>query len=478
MIKIASKYLVITFFSIIPFLTSCNEAKSQVKKQKTSSSQPNIVILIADDISRDDFGCYGHPTLKTPNIDALAANGIKYTNVFLTTSSCSPSRTSIVTGRYPHNTGAPELHSAIPEGQVVFPKKLKEAGYYTAQSGKWHFGASPAKPHGVALAAFDRTGGSALDNGGVSGSEKWIEVLSERPKNKPFFMWFAAHDAHRAWDNETKISYEPEDVVVPAYMVDSPETRKDLVSYYQEVTRFDYNVGKVVKELERQGVLDNTIIIVMADNGRPFPRDKTRMYDSGIVTPFVVHYPNRIKKGGQVSSSLISVIDIAPTVIELAGAEPSDMFQGKSFSKLLDNPKLTYRDYVFAEHNWHDYMAFERMVRTEKFLYIENDLSQMANIGAIDVLGGGAGQALLKGNKEGTLNELQNKIFQIPQPESELYDCVNDPDQFINVIDQSNYAEVAVKLKEVLKNWKHSTKDSRPETLTPDWYDRGNIKTT
>lgn len=443
---------------------------------KNTYKRPNVVIMIADDISRDDFSCYGHPVIETPNIDKLAANGIRFNNAVLTTSSCSPSRTSIITGRYPHNTGACELHTPLPANQVVFPKLLKDAGYYTAQAGKWHLGESGGEPGGIAMAAFDRVGGSAADGGGVSGSERWIEYLQERPKGKPFFMWFAAHDAHRSWDKQVEKLYKEEDVVVPAYMVDDKQTREDLLAYYREVSRFDNNVGKVIAELEKQGELDNTLVIVMADNGRPFPRDKTRMYDSGILTPFVVHYPGGIKKGRQVSNSLLSVIDIAPTIVELTGAKSTDMFQGKSFSELFKEPNKSFRKYAFAEHNWHDYKAYERMVRSEEFVYIENGLTEQGNIGAADVLSGGAGQAMLAGNKNGTLNKLQGRIFEIPQPAVELYNYVNDPNQFENVIDTDENISVQKELKKVLDKWREETLDSQPENLTPDWYDRETIK--
>jgi len=447
-----------------------------VSKGKKVDKKPNVVIIIADDISRDDFSCYGHTVIKTPNIDKLANDGIKFTNATLTTSSCSPSRTSIITGRYPHNTGACELHSPIPDNQVIFPILLKETGYYTAQAGKWHFGKSGFIPVGIALGAFDRTGGSVIDGGGKSGSDRWVEYLQERPKNKPFFMWFASHDAHRGWDNETRNLYNAEDVIVPPYIVDNRKTREDLLSYYREVTRFDKNVGKVVDELKRQNQYDNTFILIMADNGRPFPRDKTRMYNSGILTPFIVHYPNGIKKAGQTSTSLISVIDIAPTIVELTGSKESNMFQGKSFLKLLKNPKSKFRNYVFAEHNWHDYRSYERMVRNNEYVYIENGLPEQANIGAADVLNGGAGQSMLEGNKAKTLNELQSRIFKIPQPKAELYDYKNDPNQYYNLIDKNEFQEVRKTMKSVLDEWCSKTRDSQPKNITPDWYDRETMK--
>lgn len=442
-----------------------------------AQQRPNVVLIIGDDISYNDFGCYGHPVIKTPHVDNLAAGGLRFTNAFLTASSCSPSRASIITGRYPHNTGAAELHTAIPDSQVVFPRLLREAGYYTAQAGKWHFGAFPPKPGDAMSGAFDRIGGHEGDGGGTSGAGKWVEYLQQRPKDKPFFMWFAALDAHRGWDDEFKpVEYSAADVVVPPNLIDSEETRDDLASYYSEVSRFDDYIGKVVDQLKVQGVLEQTVIIVMADNGRPFPRNKTRLYDEGIKTPLIIHGPAFISRKGAVSKSLISAIDIAPTILDLAGVKPTPGFQGRSFSRILANPQEKFRQYVFAEHNWHDFRAFERMVRTERFLYIENGLPSLDNRGAIDIMGGGAGVELKRAFEGYNLSDLQKSIFNIPQPAKEFYDCSTDTLQALNLYGQRKYAKEQKKLAQVLTRWKDETGDSRPARLTEDWYDRDSNK--
>src|SRR5690606_17098653 len=145
----------------------------------SQTSKPNFIFFITDDIGWNDLGCYGDPNVKTPNIDSLASIGLKFENAYLTTSSCSPSRSSIITRRYPHNTGAPELHDALPKGQVMFPQLLKEAGYYTVLSGKNHMG--PQTKH-----AFDMISPGK----GPGGEEDWNEILKNRPKDQPFFFWF------------------------------------------------------------------------------------------------------------------------------------------------------------------------------------------------------------------------------------------------------------------------------------------------
>jgi N-sulfoglucosamine sulfohydrolase len=289
---ITRSFRLISFLVLgIPFTLFCSKKEIEDTEKV---ARPNVVLIIADDVSVSDFGCYGNPNIRTPNIDKLASDGMRFTNAYLTTSQCSPTRCSIITGRYPHNTGAPELHIELPEGQIMLPAMLKQAGYHTLAVGKWHMG-------NYAKGAFDK-----VLEGGVGGEENWVESLQLRPKEKPFFMWFASYDAHRSWqvDAEAK-PHSPEDAVIPPYLIDTPESRKDMAMYYDEIQRLDRYVGLVVKELKAQGVFENTCIIFMADNGRPFPRCKTRLYDSGIKTPFIIHWPAGLNKQGVVSNSLL-----------------------------------------------------------------------------------------------------------------------------------------------------------------------------
>ncbi|WP_341838647.1 sulfatase-like hydrolase/transferase [Chitinophaga pollutisoli] len=366
---------------------------------------------------------------------------------------------------------------AYPPGQVAFPKLLKQHGYYTAQAGKWHLGSSGIKPDGEFLDAFDRTGGSHADGGGPGGGGKWVEYLQQRPKDKPFFMWFAAQDAHRGWDKGAKpVRYSAGEVKVPDNLANTEATRDDLARYYEEVSRFDHYVGKAVEELKAQGILDNTLIIVMADNGRPFPRNKTRMYDDGIKTPLVIHWPAGMQARNMVSASLVSVIDIAPTILEVAGLPECASVQGRSFTKLLAEPGAKFRNYVFAEHNWHSFKAYERMVRSDAFLYIENGLPEQSNIGATDIMGGPAGTELKKLYLSGKATPQQAAIFITPQPPFELYNYVKDKDQLINLYGQKKYRKQQEHLAGILAIWKKETGDDQPADLTPDWSDRWSNK--
>ena len=417
-------------------------------------SRPNIVLIIADDLGAEDVGAFGNQGVHTPNLDALARDGMKFTRAFNTCSSCSPSRCSIITGRYPHNTGAEMLHMPLPKEQITFVEKLKAAGYWTAQSGKWHMGNfvkdrfdvvnSDVKPIPVG------------DDDG-SGCVKWISTLQQRPKDKPFFLWLASIDPHRPYFEGTlAVPHTPEESEVPPFLPDTLPTRKDLAQYYDEISRLDRYVGKVIAELKAQGVLDNTVIFFVTDNGRPFPRCKVSVYDSGIQSPLLVRWPGHIKPGG-VSASLASSVDLAPTILELAGLPASPTFQGKSFARLLTEPAATIRDRVFAEHNWHDYAGCERSVRTTKFKYIRNFWPDLPNTPAendnptIDEM-----RRLRDADK---LTPAQMNCFIAPRPAEELYDVVADPQELNNLAADPRHAAALTELRGMLDEWRSETAD-------------------
>lgn len=428
--------------------------------------KPNFIFIIADDVSWNDIGCYGNEVVKTPNIDQLAKEGLQFTNAFLTASSCSPSRCSIISGEYPHSNGAAELHTPLPASEVPFPLLLKEHGYYTAQAGKWHMGEAAHR-------AFDRYTDNNGYNNGDGGEDNWVRFLKERPKDKPFFFWLASHDAHRPWGADTfKITHDPSRIIVPLFFEDTPETRQDIASYYNEIGRFDYYIGKVREELRNQGVLQNTMIIVMGDNGRPFPRCKTRVYDSGMQTPFIVFWPDGIESKGAQTNSLISSIDVAPTILQIAGIKPPEDYQGKSFFPVIENPANEIRTMVFSEHNWHDYEAYERMVRTKDFLYVFNARPNLSNCGPADSKRSPTQLALNKVRDESKLTPAQDDVFIVPRPSEELFDVKNDPLQLLNLASVPNYQKELKEMRRLLDNWQFNTGDNIPEHLTPDWFDR------
>lgn len=444
-----------------------------------AADRPNMLLFIADDVSWNDYGCYGNKAARTPNIDALAAGGMRFDNAYLTASSCSPSRCSIVTGRYPHNNGhAAELHRPIPWHLTKFPSALREAGYYTARSGKDHMpqDKTPAGETALTKPWDMETAGRSKDNSG--GHADWVRITKERPQDKPFFFWFAAYDAHRNWDADKQWKadlygpkHKPENLIVPPFLVDNLETRQDLASYYNEITRFDYYIGQTVKELKAQGALDNTLIFVMADNGRPFPRAKTRLHDSGMRTGLVAHWP-KVITAGSVSSSLVSAIDLAPTYLTAAGANIPKSVMGVKMQPIFNDPMATIRSMAFSEHNWHDYEAFGRCVRRDDFLYIINKRPEQPLQGPADSVRSPSHTSLQAKRDAGQLTKAQADVFLAPRPTEELYKYKADRNQLVNLVNNPEYAEVKAKLNKQMNMWQNQTCDSVPENLSPDRFDR------
>lgn len=418
--------------------------------------RPNVVLFIADDMAWNDCGAYGHPHIRTPNIDRLARQGMRFDNAFLTCSSCSPSRASIITGRYPHNTGAYQLHMPLPADQVTFVELLNDAGYYTAAAGKWHLGKA-TEPK------FDRV---------YQGGGQWVEALRQRDRDRPFFLWLAFHDPHRPYrDHTIARRHTAEDVIVPPYLPDVSETREDLARYYDEIARLDGVVGKVLAVLDDQPAYQNTMVMFISDNGRPFPRCKTTIYDSGIKTPFIVRWPRRVA-AGSTCKSLISTVDIAPTVLQLAGVQPPSTFEGKSLLPLLNDPQETIRDFVFAEHNWHDFDDHVRAVRSQRFKYIRNYYTDVPGTPPADAVRSITFQAMRRLRAEGNLTSAQMSCFRVPRPREELYEMTGDPHELRNLAENARYAASLMRLRRVLDAWEAETGDRVPDIRRPDEFDR------
>jgi arylsulfatase A-like enzyme len=448
-----------------------------------NDAPPNIVLIIADDMNWNDCGAYGHPSIRTPNIDSMAKDGLKFNHAYLTVSSCSPSRSSIITGKYPHNTGAEQLHWPLPAGSETFAGQLKEAGYYTAAAGKWHLGEAVRdhfnKIYDVSTAGFVLPSGKdgkkpkMVAQKQPSGCEDWEAALNDRPKDQPFFMWLAALDPHRAYEEGTlDPPHQESDVIVPPHMPDTPDVRKDLRMYYDEIGRLDQYVGKVLAKLEEQGVADNTVVLFISDNGRPFPRDKTTMYDGGIRTPWLIRWPAKIP-AGSVTDSLVSAVDIAPTFLKLAGLDAKSIpSEGISFSETLTDPSKAHRQYAFAEDHWHDYEDQARAVMTQQYKLIRNDYEDLAATPSADAGRALTWQDMLRLEKENKLNAAQRACLISPRPKWELFDLQRDPGEINNLADEPAYQSVFNRMKAALEKWAEKTGDYLPSRRTPDEFDR------
>ncbi len=422
--------------------------------------QPNVVIFLADDQGEGDLGCYGHPLLRTPNIDRLAAQGMRFDRAMLTISSCSPSRCSILTGRYPHNTKAEDLHQPLPTDQKSLARYLRRGGYHCMAVGKWHLGEDERRH-------WDRVAECA----GRDTARHAVQLLKSRPRNKPFFCWVASKDPHRPFDADAVAKpHDPAEVVVPPYLPDHPMIRKEIARYYDEIARFDAHVGLICEQLKEQRVIDRTVIVYLSDNGMPFPRAKTTLYDSGIHTPLIVRYPPLVKPG-TVNDRLASVVDIAPSILELAGL-PQDTMQGRSMVTMLKDNAAAGRTAVFAEANWHDFEKFTRAVRTERFLLIRNYYWDKPLFNSVDSINSITWKGFLEMHKAGKLTAAQRFLFTEPRPFEELYDTRQDPHSLVNIVDDPAYRNDLNKLRTRLDNWRVRTADTMPTKRRRDGWTR------
>lgn len=416
---------------------------------------PNIIWFIGDDVGPQEFGCYGHPNIQTPNVDRLAGQGVRFRNAFVTTSSCSPSRATMFTGKYPHATGAENLHDPLPNEQRILPQMLKGKGYHSAICGKFHLGKAT-------VPKFDVIRNKVGD---------WKAVMDRRPKDSPFFLTVSFYDAHRPFARGcVSPPTRPEDVVVPPYIPDISEARKEYAGFYDEIRQIDEVVGEVMQRLERDGLADNTLVVFFGDNGPPFPRAKTTLYDSGIKTPLVVRWPARIKHSF-VTAALFSTVDLVPTCLAAAGIDIPKDVQGMNLLNTFTAPAAAGRAYVFAERNWHDYDDHSRAVRTVHFKYIRNAFADRPLAGSADSITQPLFQRMRIMRDDGTLTPQQMLLFRSTRAAEELYALADDPNEFRNVAADPAYAPVLTRMRTTLDRWIDRTKDISPDKALPDEFD-------
>jgi N-sulfoglucosamine sulfohydrolase len=414
--------------------------------QGVSENRPNILIFVADDLGWRDTGVYGNRFIRTPNIDRLARSGLLVRYAFGTSPQCSPSRISILSGKYSHATRTEDLHTPVPDGVRLLPAYLQARGYFTGMMAKTHIGPNGEKQFqwyspktAAAFPAF-------LDSSGA----------------RPFFLWVAFHEPHRPYHPESVAHrHQPGRVVLPPYLADTPGTRADLVNYYDTIAHMDDAIGEMMAELERRGLQQKTLVIFLSDNGAPFPREKGTLYDAGTRTPLIFSWPGVISGGTTYDQGPVSTVDLTPTLLDVAGVTPIDSLQGQSLRKLLTDPaKFTGRTHVFSERNWHDCDEHQRAVRTLRFKLIRTDAyTDLPLCTAADIGASPSFHALRALAKTGRLNAGQRRLFEVPRARLELYDLEADPWELKNVADEPRYATQIHQLAAVLQEWMEQTDD-------------------
>lgn len=412
---------------------------------------PNIVWLIADDVS-PDLGSYGKP-VRTPNLDRLAREGLLFERMYAQFASCSPSRASFFSGRYPGSMDAGDMKIPLDDGVALLPAMLRKAGYYSFNAGKLHIGGyESVSPRPGMLLHYPENARPQFDAvSSVGVVEEWEEMLAGRPPDRPFFMAIGYHEAHRSWDPQAleEFPYDPDEVEVPPFLADIPVVREDIAAYYSEISYMDAKIGKVLDKLDELGVAENTAVMFFSDHGLPFQRSKTQVYDSGTLVPFLIRWPGKIQPGG-VHAGLRELVDLVPTVCEIAGVAPADGVQGESFLAALMDPTAEGKRYVYAERNMHDTDDHVRAVRSERYKYIENAYPDEPMASAFDLIRSSANLAMKELYEAGKLPAHQSHAFVPRRPAVELYDLEADPHELENLAGRPELAEIEATLQQQL----------------------------
>ncbi|HEX7863046.1 MAG TPA: sulfatase [Verrucomicrobiae bacterium] len=435
-----------------------------------ATERPNIWFCIADDWSYPHAGVFWDKVVRTPNIDRLARQGMVFTNAFCAAPSCTPSRAAILTGRYPHELEqGGNLWSFLPTKFKVVPDVLEDAGYAVGHTRK---GWGPGN---------FRAGGRERNPAGPN-FRSFGEFL-EKSGGKPIWFWFGSQDPHRPYvrGSGAKAGLEAAKVDVPKVWPDTPEIRNDILDYYFEVERFDREIGELLADLEKAGKLKNTIVIVTADNGMPFPRAKANLYDLGARVPLVVWGPG-VKRG--TSDAFVNLADLGPTFLEFAGVKPVSEMSARSIASLVRGEKQEKREMVFLERERHanvrkgDLSYPSRAVRTKEFLYIRNlrperwpagDPEMHHSVGPYGDCDNSPTKAFIVEKREAAGVE---NLFQLgfgKRPAEELYDLEDDTAQMKNVATDAKYAEVKDALRRALNEWMKRTNDPRVDEKNDAW---------
>lgn len=438
------------------------------------AARPNILICMADDWGWPHAGVYGDKVVQTPVFDGLAGEGVVFNRAFVSSSSCTPSRNSTLTGQdfYRLGEGA-NLWSTLDVAHPNFISLLEGSGYEIAHYRKaW----GPGK--------FKEGGYAGHPMGPWKGPERF---LKEWDRSRPFCYWFGSHDPHRPYETGigTRSGIDPEAIDVPDFLPEVPEVRSDMADYYYEIQRWDREVGEMIERLRSEGVLNNTIVIVTGDNGMPFPRAKSNLYDHGTRVPLAVWWGDSIRPA-TVSSALVSLIDLAPTLLEAAGLEVPQEMTGRSLLALLeDEGGFTQRDFIVFGRERHNTSQEppslagypSRAIRTDDWLLILNlkpDRWPMGVPGGAMLPSGhtwdqgrflDAGSSPTKEVLMESFNDHENRrlwnLAFARRSAVELYDIEGDPFQLNNLADDPAHRERIESLKMQLMTYLKETGDPR-----------------
>ncbi len=440
-----------------------------------AKEKPNVIFILSDDQSVPDLGCYGNPDLTTPNLDRLARGGVLFRQFFTGAPQSVPSRASLLTGRNVLSVDMLRFSSPLPREYITFPEVLRQNGYFVGVLGRgYHLDGTDGTPEKeiyekLGLVTFPQRYNYVARGDVYNLIPKTEEFLNQVPKHTPFCLWANYLDPHRQWQ-APEYEPDPEKIHLPNTLPDTKEVRKDLAAYYGEINRLDKCVGELLDMLQKRGALDNTIIVFAGDNGCALLRGKGTLYRVGLNVPLIVYYPPKVAQG-IVSDVLASGIDIAPTILDLAGVKKNAGIEGKSFIKVLSGSTEEYNDYVFGVRGTHASSlpngtgAFDlsRTIFNKEYKLIYNPMWQLPYV-PVDCSNEPFWKDLKQLYNQGKVDKRfeATTIFSKNRPMFELFDLKNDPDEFVNLDGKPEYKQIEDSLKLKLEYWMIKNRDVVP----------------
>ncbi|GAA0559051.1 sulfatase family protein [Chitinophaga japonensis] len=339
-----------------------------------SQNKPNVVIFIADDLNQQDIGCYGNSDVSTPNMDRLAAEGMRFNRAYAATPMCAPSRSVMFTGLYPFRNGSQMNHFTVRPHTRNLPQFLQQLGYRVVISGKtdvFPLHNFPFEKIGKAFGQYFPVA-NRLDR-----KKETVQMIGqhfkERPE-QPICLIVAPWVPHVPWFPNR--DFDPGKLKVPDYLADTKATRKALAAYYQSIGAADKMLGEVLQAVDKAGQKNNTVVMCISDQGAQFPSAKWSAYDQGLRVPLIVRWPGKVA-AGSVSDALVSLVDLTPTLVDLGGGKEVEGLDGRSFKEVLLNKTKAHHSYIFAEtsmepHFWYNYTPARTIITADGFHYIRN----------------------------------------------------------------------------------------------------------